>query len=124
MGFFDIFKKSVSTHEDKINNAYLCFKQDMVKLIFPKGKSQANKIINSLVAILCLNLNNCDSKKYYNLLTIYSDVLIRKVVTHTTDDIIISTLLVKHGDLIPKRKVTNVLAYCILNIKNNDYEIT
>ena len=90
MGFFDFLKKKGPSHEEKVELAYRCYKADMVGMIFPGGKNQASKIICSLAKIYNLNLEVCDAKMYYNILSTYSHVLIRRVVTQSADSQIVT----------------------------------
>ena len=42
MGLFDIFKKKLPTHSEKVDLAYRCYKPEMVGMIYPGGKAQAD----------------------------------------------------------------------------------
>ena len=124
MGLFDIFKKKLLTHSEKVDLAYRCYKPEMVGMIYPGGKAQAGKIITSLSKIYGINLDTSDAKKYYDILTTYSDVVIRKVVTQSSDDHIVTSLQVKHGDLIKSKAIAQkALAFVTLNMNNNDFSI-
>ena len=71
-----------------------------------------------------INLDTSDAKKYYDILTTYSDVVIRKVVTQSSDDHIVTSLQVKHGDLIKSKAIAQkALAFVTLNMNNNDFSI-
>lgn len=124
MGLFDIFKKKGPSHEEKVDLAYRCYKAEMVGMIFPGGKNQASGIISSLAKVYGLNLDSCDAKMYHNILSTYSDVLIRRVITQSSDDHIVTSLQVKHGDLI-KSKATaqKALAFVTMNMNNNTFFI-
>ena len=112
MGFFDFLKKKGPSHEEKVELAYRCYKTDMVGMIFPGGKEQASKIICSLAKIYNLNIEVCDAKMYYNILSTYSDVLIRRIVTQSADGQIVTSLQVKHADLVKTPDIgRKVLAY-------------
>lgn len=122
MGLFDVFQKKPPTHEEKLDLAYRYYKPDMVGMVFPGGKRQVNKIICSIAKLVSKNLSTLDAKDYYDLLSIYSDVLIHRVVTHSTDDSIISSLLVKHSqDIRNKAVAQRTLAYCTINMNNHDF---
>lgn len=122
MGLFDIFKKKPPTHEEKVDLAYRCYKPEMVGMVFPGGKKQASNIIYSIAKLIGASLDSLDAKRYYDLLSIFSDVLIRRVVTHSTDDNIIASLQVKHSQEIRNKAVAQkVLAYCTINMNNNDF---
>ncbi len=124
MGLFDIFKKKEPSHSEKVDLAYRCYKPEMVGMIYPGGKSQADNVITSLGLIYGINLEASDAKKYYDILTTYSDIVIRKVVTHSTDEHIINSLQVKHGDLIKSKEVAQkALAFVTLNMANNYFSI-
>jgi len=122
MGLFDVFKNKPSTHEEKVDLAYRCYKPEMVGMVFPGGKNQASNIICSIAKLIGKDLDCLDAKGYYELLSIYSDVLIRKVVTHGTDDNIVTSLQIKHGQEIKNKAVAQkVLAYCTINMQNYDF---
>ena len=122
MGLFGVFKKKSPTHDEKVDSAYRCYKQDLVGMIFPGGRQQASNAIISLGIIYGLNLDNCDAKKYHEILTTYSDVLIRKVITQSSDDHIITSLQVKHGDLVKNKTIAQkALAYITICMSNNSF---
>lgn len=122
MGLFDIFKKKLPTHSEKVDLAYRCYKPEIVEMIYPGRQVQAGKIITSLRKILCVDLDASDAKKYYDILTLYSDVVIRKVATQNSDDQIVSSLQINHGDLIKSKDIARkVLAFVTLNMNNNSF---
>lgn len=124
MGLFDSFKKKPPTHEEKVALAYRCYKPDKVEMIFPGKKEQADKIIISLAKICNISLNACDAQRYYRILTIYSDVLIRKVLTHSSDEHIVTSLLMKHSEEIKDRTIAlQAVAFVTLNMANNSFAI-
>jgi len=124
VGLFDIFKKKPPSHQEKVNLAYSCYKQEMVGMIFPGKQVQASNIIISMAKIYKLDLNLCDAKKYYDILTTYSNVLIRRVITQSSDEHIIQSLQVKHGELVKNKEVAKqVLAFVALNMNNNNFTL-
>lgn len=124
MGLFDVLKKKMPTYSEKVDSAYRCYKPEMVEMIYPGGKVQAGRIITSLSKIYGIDLDTSDAKKYYDILTTYSDVLIRKVVTQSSDDNIVISLQVKHGDLIKSKDVAwKTLAFVTLNMNNNNFSL-
>ena len=124
MGIFDFFKPKVLTHEQKVEMAYSCYKQDMVDKLFPQGKVQVSKIIFSLAKIYNLNLENCDAKMYYEILSTYTDVLIRRVVTKSTDKHIITSLQIKHANLGKNEETAKLLiTFCTLNMSDNSFAL-
>lgn len=119
MGLFDFFKKKPPTHYEKVDMAYRCYKPEMVGTVFPGGKQQASTVVISIAKIVGKEIASLDAKDYYELLKIYSDVLIRRVVTHSSDDSIITSLQTKHGQIIASKAIAQkVLAYCTINMKN------
>lgn len=122
MGLFDIFRKKLPTHEEKVDMAYRCYKQEMVGTIFPGGKQQASNIICSLARLYGVNLDSCTAKEYHSILTTFSDVLIRRVITHSSDEHIVMSLQVKHDDYIKdKTTAEKVLAFCKLNMSDHSF---
>lgn len=122
MGLFDIFRKKPPTHEEKVDLAYRCYKPEMVDMVFPGGKKQASNIICSIAKLIGANLDLLDAKGYYGLLSIFSDVVIRRVITHSTDDNIVDSLQTKHNQEITSKAVAQkVLAYCTINMQNHDF---
>lgn len=124
MGLFDIFKKTPPTHEEKVDLAYRCYKQEMVSAIFPSGKQQVSNIICSLAKIYKLNLALCDARKYHEILTTYSDVLIRRIITQSSEKHILQSLQVKHAELVKNKEIAQqVLGFVILNMNNNAFAL-
>jgi len=124
MGFFDFFKPKALTHEQKVEMAYSCYKQDMVEKIFPQGKQQASKIICSLAKIYNLKLEECDAKKYYEILSTYTAVLIRKVISKSSDNAIMQNLQVEYKELVEDKEIARlVLTFCILNMNDNAFSL-
>lgn len=122
MGLFDFFKKTPPTHEEKVNLAYKCFNEKMVKAVFPGEKQQASNIIRSLGKILNINLENCSAKEYHTILTMFSGVSIRRVLTQSNDERIIISLQVNHGEYIKDQATAEkVLAFCKLNMSDHSF---
>lgn len=122
MGLFDFFKDN--QHNKKVGLAYKCYKPEMVGMVFPGGKEQASRIIKSLAVILGIDLSALKPIDYYNVLTIYSGVLIRRVVTKSTDEHIIVSLQANHKQYIKNEMLAQqVLAYCTINMKNNSFAL-
>lgn len=117
-----LFKKKSPTHNEKVDIAYQCFKPEIIDTLFPSGKKQAENIIISLALILELDLNKCDAKKYFSILSVYSDVFIRKVISQSTEDAIIISLQTRHEDLINnKYSALRTLIYTEICMKNNSF---
>ena len=113
-----------SIHKQKVDFAYHCYKPEFAGMFFPGGKFQAEKIITSLCDIYGLDLNLCDKRKYHNILTIYCDVVTRKIITHSSDKLILASLQEKHGDLIKSENIAKkTLAFVTLNMANADYSL-
>ena len=72
MGLFDRFKAKKPTHAEKVNLAYKCYKADLVEAVFPGKEAQADRIIRSLALIYSIDLETCDAKKYYDILSTYA----------------------------------------------------
>lgn len=122
MGLFDFFKKTPPTHEEKVNLAYKCFNEKMVKAVFPGEKQQASNIIRSLGKILNINLENCSAKEYHTILTMFSGVSIRRVLTQSNDERIIISLQVNHGEYIKDQATAEkVLTFCKLNMSDHSF---
>ena len=124
MGLFNAFKGNKSSHEEKVQLAYHAYKQDMVEMVFPGRTQQADCIIRSIAILTTKRLSECDAKNYFEMLTIYSDVLIRCVITHSEDDMIIAMLQDKHCNYVKSAKVAHkVLTYCRMNMNNNTFAL-
>lgn len=124
MSFFDAFKKKAPSHSEKVALAYKCYKAEMVGMVFPGGQRQASNIIISLAKLFGLKLEECDAKKYYDVLSTYSDVLIRRVITQSPDEVILASLQVNHADLVKSKETAQkTLAFVTLNMKNNDFKL-
>lgn len=119
-----LFTKKLPSHEEKLSLAYRGFKQDMVEMIFPGKKEQADCVIRSLAIITSTNLNSCDAKDYFDILSIFSGVLIRCVVTHSEDSHIVAMLQQKHGNYVKSNAVAQkVLTYCRMNMNNTSFAL-
>ncbi len=112
------------SHEQKVSVLYRSMNRELVGHTFPGGKKQVGSIIKSLSKIFRLNLDACDVNMYKEILSTYTDVFIRKVVTHSPDDMIITSLKEKHSDLIKNDDAANmVMSFVMINMINNDFEI-
>lgn len=119
-----LFTKKLPSHEEKLSLAYRGFKQDMVEMIFPGKKQQADCVVRSLAVITSTNLNSCDAKDYFDILSIFSGVLIRCVVTHSEDSHIVAMLQQKHGNYVKSKSVAQkVLTYCRMNMNNTSFAL-
>ena len=104
MALFDIFKKKGPPHEEKLDVVYRAFKPEAVDMVFPGGKQQASRIVCSLAKILNINLASCDAKEYFNILSLFTDVQIRHMALQCTDSHIMTSLQVKHSDLVKDKE--------------------
>ena len=124
MGLFSLFKKKPLTHDEKLQQAYSCYKPELVGLLFPDGKQQADRILQSLAHILEMDLESCGAKEYYETLSVYTDVVIRKIVVHMEDEKIIENLRVKHGFYVSSNDQAQLIVnYTLLNMSNPNYTI-
>lgn len=97
---FEFLKKKKLSHEEKIEQAYKCYKPEFVGMLFPNGKEQVSNILLSLEKICGFKLEDFDGLGYYHILNIYSDIFIRKNITKSARDHILISLQVKHKDMI------------------------
>lgn len=122
MGLFDLFKKKPPTHEERVALAHRCYKPEMVSMVFPGGTKQVSNIIVSLAKIYGVSLEPLTAKEYYDILTAYSDVLIRRTITNSSDEHIVMSLQVKHGNYIKNAETAEkVLAFCKLNMSDSSF---
>ena len=122
MGLFDLFKKKPPTHEEKVALAHQCYKPEMVSMVFPGGTKQVSNIIVSLARIYGVSLEPLTAKEYYDILTAYSDVLIRRTITNSSDEHIVVSLQVKHENYIKNAEIAEkVLAFCKLNMNDSSF---
>ena len=120
---FDFFKKNSLSHEEKVEQAYKCYKPEYVGAIFPNGKKQMDIILRSLSEICNINLEKYDGLGYYKILNIFSDIFIRKNITKTARENILTSLQVKHGDMIKNKDVAEkVLRFYENNSNNPEYK--
>lgn len=123
MGIFGN-KRKILSHAEKVYIAYGYYRPDMVHTIFPGGRAQAGKIIKSLAGIYGLKLEDINEAQYYEILQTYSDTLIRRVITHTEEELIYVSLQAKHGNFVKNRGIAKqVLAYVVLNMRDNEFEL-
>lgn len=122
MGLFDVFKKKPPTHEEKVALAHRCYKPDIVDMVFPGRTKQVSNIIVSLAKIYGVNLEPLTAKEYYDILTVFSDVFIRRTITNSSDEHIVMSLQVKHGDYIKNAETAEkVLAFCKLSMSDSSF---
>ena len=122
MGLFDLFKKKPPTHEEKVALAHRCYKPEMRSMVFPEGTKQVSNIIISLARIYGVTLEPLTAKEYYDILTAYSDVLIRRTITNSSDEHIVVSLQVNHKNYIKNPEIAEkVLAFCKLNMSDSSF---
>lgn len=122
MGLFDLFKKKPPTHEEKVALAHRCYKPEMVGMVFPGGTKQASNIIVSLAKIYSVSLEPLTAKEYYDILSAYSNVFIRRTITNSSDEHIVASLQVKHENYIKNTEIAEkVLAFCKLNMSDSSF---
>lgn len=124
MGILNFFKKKEPSHSEKVSIAYRCYKADMVDMIFPDGIRQADKIICSLAKIYGLQLDSLDGVSYHDILTTYTDVIIRKVITQSDNGMILVSLQTQHSNLVKSPEMAQrVLAYTNLNMLDHSFAL-
>lgn len=124
MSFFNFFKKKkkMPTYSEKLNLAYQCYNPDLVGMIFPGGKEQAEKVIVSLGKIYDVDLETSNAERYFDILSTYSDVVVRLDITQSTDDSIIESLQTNHSDLVKNKEIAKkALKFIKMNVDDNDY---
>ena len=114
-------------HENKVNDAYKCFKKDIVKELFPGEKKQASNIILSLAKICEIDLSVCKSIDYFNILKIYSSVWTRVKMYDYSDERIAFHLSASHSDYVKNENMAAEAATFIKKCVNDSsytiYEI-
>lgn len=124
MGLFDAFKKKNFTHREKIEIAYKSYKSEFVTMLFPKGISQVDKIITSMAKIYNVSLENCSVEQYVEILKTYSDTLVRIVITKSSDDSIMNSLMTNHSNFVKYKNIARqALVFCNLNMNDNDFAL-
>lgn len=119
-----MFKKKEPSHSEKVSAAYRCYKPDEATMFFPGGIHQADQIICSLAKIYGLHLDLLDGASYHNILTTYTDVFIRKVITPSDDSMIMARLQMKHGDFVKSPEIARqVLAYFRLDMLDHSFTL-
>ena len=122
MGLFDLFKKKTPSHEEKVSLVYKCYQPEMVSTVFPGGEAQVSNIIISLSKIYGVSLEPLTAKEYYDILTAYSDVFIRRTIANSSDEHIVVSLQVKHKNYIKNAEIAEkVLAFCKLNMSGSSF---
>lgn len=116
------FKKKPPTHEEKVALAHRCYKPEMVDMVFPGRTKQVSNIVVSLAKIYGINLEPLTAKEYHDILTAFSDVFIRRKITNSSDEQIVMSLQVKHGDYIKNAETAKkVLAFCKLSMSDSSF---
>lgn len=126
---FSLFRKKQPiqkepTHDEKLSQALRGYKQETLGMVFPQGRKEASIVVNSIARLLDIDLSKCSSSQYYELLTVYSETLVRVMVTQSKHELIIHSLLEKHKNIIHSEAVaTRVLDYCEHHMYDNSYEL-
>ena len=124
MGLFDFFKKKPPTHEYKVDLAYKTYRQDMVEMVFHGGREQASNIVVSLACLFNLNLDDCSAQQYHAILSIFSDVVIRRTIVPMEDENILISLQVKHKEYVNDKAIAEkVLSFCKISMSDPTFVI-
>ena len=125
MGLFSFFSKKEPSHEKKIALAYKCYNPNLVSTVFPRGKEQADIIIRSLATILGIDLSALKALEYYRILTIYSDIFVRRLISKAFDNNTIIYLMHDYAEYIKNETLAHqVHAYCAVNMIEKSYALT
>ena len=115
--------RSNGAFEKKVKEAFESYDGLAAKNVFIDGKKSARDIIESLAVIYGLNLDECDSYKYTQILNTYSDTVIRLRLGNSYDSIA-KSLRVNHSDLVDSQEIAEkVLGYVIFNLKNPEFKL-
>lgn len=106
-----LFRKNKTPHEEKVEYAYKCYKSDYVETVFPGGQKQIDNVIKSIATLCDIDLSRCSNEDYHNITSIFADIFIRKGIAKSNDDIIRTSLLVKHKDLVKSDEVAEKLIH-------------
>lgn len=115
---------NINEHNIKLNEAYRCYKPEIVKNVFPYEYMQANNIILSLAKICDINLDSCKSYDYHKILSIYSSIWVRMANPNYTREKVIFNLKVKYPEYIKTDKAAEDVAdFCLKCLKEPGYTL-
>lgn len=124
MRIFSWLKKDKMDHSQKVEMAYQQCKPDAARGFFPGGLYQADIIIRSLAKVYGVQLDALDENGYYDILTTYTEGIIRKALPQSDDEVIARGLKARHGNLVRTIEMAyRVLMYTILNRMDHSFAI-
>ncbi len=122
MGFFDFFKKKPLTHWDKLSAAYKAYRAEYVDMIFPGGINQADTVIKSLAQILDIELSTKTEREYFDILSIYSSVIVRHHGMKMSTGGVRMSLFNKYGRFVKTLEEADlVISFCAMNAVNPNF---
>ncbi|MDO5435763.1 MAG: hypothetical protein Q4G19_05285 [Clostridia bacterium] len=90
MGLFT--GKKHMTHAEKTRYAYESYREEIVGRLFPGGAAQAGDIITDLSAILGIDPESCSADRYEEILNLYSETYVGRVMNDKAKTDIVSDL--------------------------------
>lgn len=124
MRMFRLFKKKEMTHSQKVEAAYRRYNADERKSFFPEGLHQADIIVRSLAKVYGVSLDALDENGYYDILTSYTEAIIRKVIPESDDAVIVRGFQVRHGSLVRTIEMARrAFTYTMLNRMDRSFAI-
>lgn len=100
------------THAEKTRYAYESYREEIVDRLFPGGVEQAGGIITDLAGILGIDLENCGAGRYEEILNLYSETYVGRVMNDKAKTDIASDLRRRYRKLCGGQEET-VCAYAL-----------
>lgn len=124
MRMFRLFKKKEMAHSQKVEAAYRRYNANERKSFFPEGLHQADIIVRSLAKVYGVSLDALDENGYYDILTSYTEAIIRKVIPESDDAVIVRGFQVRHGSLVRTIEMARrAFTYTMLNRMDRSFAI-
>ncbi|OUN17085.1 hypothetical protein B5G38_02815 [Gemmiger sp. An87] len=124
MRMFGLFGKREMDHSQKVEAAYRRCNADERKNFFPEGVHQADIIIRSLAKIYGVSLDELDENAYHEILTSYTEAIIRKALPGSDDEVIVRGFQVRHGSLVRTIEMARrAFTYTMLNRLDRSFAI-
>lgn len=124
MRMFSLFKKKEMGHSQKVEATYLRYNIDERKGFFPGGLCQADIIICSLAKVYGVALDAFDENGYYDILTSYTEAVLRKSIPGSDDEVIVCGFKVRHGNLARTIEMARrAFTYTLLNRMDRSFAI-
>ncbi|MBQ3642484.1 hypothetical protein II906_11260 [bacterium] len=100
--------KDYLNHNDRVYYAYRAFKIELINALFPEGITFADFIIREFAKIINVKLEKCQCIDYFNILTIYYELICEIILRHNKSEIV-SNIMKKFPNVFQKASTVELL---------------